>query len=232
MRSKSENNIIHITEKFRTLKLILSSNSLKLSFSSEDFYYNNIVVSKAAHPMISFSEYNVSTIDKERITYGKYGVGFSKEWAETNNIGPVLYVGSTSVAAKGMKELLKARRKTNSEKLPGKIRLAIMEVKTFMKNKKGYNSKLEQENFDFKAENEWRYVPRKLDIDSYLISQNQRTYLKNRDKHNKMLEKYPLGFKREDIQFVFVSNQSEKDELIKTFGLDIETIKISNWKNE
>jgi len=230
MKSNSENKIIHVTEEFETLKLILSSNSLKLSFSIEDIYFNNKVVSKAAHPMISFSEYNLSTIDNERITYGKYGLGFSKEWAKTNNVGPVLYVGSTSVAAKGMKELLIARRKTNSEKLPGKIRLAIMEVKTFMKNEKGYNSKLENENFDFKAENEWRYVPRKPDIDNYLISQNQRTYLKNRYKHNKMLEKYPLKFKSEAIQVVFVSNQSEKYELIKTFGLANGLIKISNWR--
>ncbi|PLB19946.1 MAG: DUF2743 domain containing protein [Flavobacteriaceae bacterium FS1-H7996/R] len=180
--------------------------------------------------MISFSEYNISTIDNERITYGKYGIGFSKDWAKNNNVGPVLYVGTTSVAAKGMNILLKARRKTNNEKLPGKIRLAIMEVKTFMKNEKGYNSKFKEENFDFKAENEWRFVPRKSDIDNYLISQNQRTYLKNRDKHNKMLEKYPLRFKREDIQILFVSNASEKDELINTFGLDVEIIKISNWR--
>lgn len=106
-----------------------------------------------------------------------------------------------------------------------------MEVKTFMKNEKGYNSKFIEENFDFKAENEWRYVPRKSDIDNYLISQNQRTYLANRDKHNKMLEKYPLRFKREDIQVLFVSNESEREELINSFGLGFEIIKISNWKH-
>jgi len=232
MKNKSEKIIIHITKEYYTLKNILSSNSLKLSFSIENFYFNNRVVSKAAHPMVSFSEYDPLTINNKKITYGKYGVGFSKDWAKANNIGPVLYVGPTSVAAKGMRDLLIARRKTGNERLPGKVRLAIMEVKSFMKNEKGYNSYLKQGNFDFKSENEWRYIPRKSQIDNYLISQNQRTYLRNKDKHNKMLEKYPLRFKMEDIKIVYVTNQSEKDELIKDFGLKTELIKISNWKTK
>jgi len=232
MEDKSENKIIHITKEFETLKRILSSNYLKLFFSIEDFLFNDKIVSKAAHPMISFSEYKLSTINNEKITYGKYGLGFSKEWAKVNNIGPVLYVGPTSIAAKGMKDLLIARRKTKNEKLPGKIRLAIMELKTFMKNEEGYNSYFKQENFNFKSENEWRFVPKKSQIDNYLISQNQRTYLRNKDKHNKMLEKYPLKFRKEDIQIVFVSNQSERDELAKIYYLKKELIKISKWKTK
>ena len=107
-----------------------------------------------------------------------------------------------------------------------------MEVKTFIKNEKGLNSNLNQKDFDFKAENEWRYVPKKVEINNYLISQNQRTYIRNKDKHNKMLEKFPLKFKRDDLKVVFVSNQTEKDELIKKFDIKVDIIQIANWKNK
>ena len=231
MKKDLENKIIHFTDKFDTLKQILSSNTLKLSYSSEILYFKKSIISKAVHPMISFSEYNLSTINNQRITYGKYGLGFSKVWSIANNIGPVLYVGTTSIAAKGINELLNARRIENNERLSPKIRLAIMEVKTYIKNEKGFNSKLNIDNFDFKAENEWRYVPRKKEINNYFISLNQRTYLKNKSKHNIILERYPLRFKRDDIQVVFVSNQNEEDELVRHFGLAKNLIKIDKNYN-
>ena len=111
MNKKFENIIVHTTGSIENLKSILMSKSLKLSFSSEDFSFKKKVVSKAAHPMVCFSEYNPETINNQVITYGKYAIGFSKKWAREKNIGPVLYVSETSIAAKGMNELLKARRK-------------------------------------------------------------------------------------------------------------------------
>ncbi|MFD2561169.1 abortive infection system antitoxin AbiGi family protein [Aquimarina rubra] len=232
IESHNENIIVHITEEYKSLFSILSERSLRLSFSSENFYFKDKAVSKAAHPMICFSEYNPKTINQERITYGSYGIGFSKKWARNNNIGPVLYVSQTSVAAKGMKELLTARRKTKEGRLPRKLRLSIMEVKCFMKNEIGYNSFSGELDFDFKAENEWRYIPKKIAIDNYLISQNQRTYLKNKDKHNEKLKKYPLQFNLNDIGLVYVSNKSEKIELSEKFGLEKEKIRISEWNKK
>ncbi len=91
---------------------------------------------------------------------------------------------------------------------------------------------MDQDNFDFKSENEWRYVPKKSQIDNYLISQNQRTYLRNKDRHNKILEKYPLKFKKEDIQVVFVSNQLEKDKIIEEFQINAKLIKIAKWNTK
>ena len=47
-----------------------------------------------------------------------------------------------------------------------------------------------------------------------------------------MLEKFPLKFKRDDLKVVFVSNQTEKDELIKKFDIKVDIIQIANWKNK
>lgn len=232
MTKKSENHIVHITGDFDKLKSILSIKSIRLLFSIENFYFDGKAVSKAAHPMICFSEYNINNINSETITYGKYGIGFNKEWARKNKISPVLYVGETSTAAKGMKDLLVARRKNNVDALPKRLRLAIMEIKCFIKNETGLNSYNGKPNFDFKSENEWRYVPNKSEINNYLISQNQTTYLKDKKKHNKKLEDFPLNFRLSDLEVVFVSNSSEIQTVIDLFGIKKEIIKLAKWKNE
>ncbi|WP_291097491.1 MULTISPECIES: abortive infection system antitoxin AbiGi family protein [unclassified Flavobacterium] len=231
MEAETNKIIVHTTKNFQNLKSILESKSLRISFCCENFYFNKTAISKAAHPMICFSEYNPATINNEIITYGKYGVGFSKSWARNKKIGPVLYVSDTSTAAKGMKELLTARRiKSFDKKLDPKLRLAIMEVKCFMKNENGYNSYSKNPQFDFKSENEWRFVPLKNEIKNYLISQNQSTYLKNKKKHNQKLEKFPLKFELNDLKVIYVSNTKERNDIINLTGITPEIVKIAKWK--
>ena len=229
MNRKPENIIVHTTGSFENLKSILKSTSLKLKFSCEDFYCKAYAISKAAHPMVCFSEYDPNKIQNQTITYGRYSVGFSKTWARKKKIGPVLYVSSESAAAQGMKKLLIARR---SKKLDPKIRLAIMEVKCFMKNDNGKNSNLNQSDFDFKSENEWRYVPQKQEINNYLISQNQRTYLENKPRHDRKLEAFPLKFQLDDLEVVYVNDESEKQEVLELTGLSPEKVKLATWKTK
>ena len=230
---EKENLIVHNTKFFENLKSIIKSKSLKISFCCEDFYFNKSAISKAAHPMICFSEYNPLTINNEIITYGKYGIGFSKSWARERKISPVLYVSENSTAAKGMKELLVARRiKLLDKKLDPKLRLAIMEIKCFIKNERGYNSKTNNPEFDFKSENEWRFVPQKKEIKNYLISQNQSTYLSDKKKHNQKLEKFPLKFELTDLKVVYVSNVKERNEIIKLIGVAPKIVEIAIWKTK
>ncbi|MFA6618856.1 MAG: abortive infection system antitoxin AbiGi family protein [Candidatus Neomarinimicrobiota bacterium] len=228
----SENKIIHITGDFESLNSILSSESFRLSYSRENFYSNSHPISKAAHPMVCFSEYNLENIHLQNITYGKYGIGFSKEWARNKRIGPVLYVSQNSLAAKGMSTLLRARQNPEESKLPKNLRLPIMELKCFIKNEQGYNSHFDVEDFDFKSENEWRYVPEKLEIDYNFISQSQKIYNKKREDYNKRLLDYPLKFNLSDIELVFVSNKDEVSEIADKFKIDRELIKTSNWKSK
>lgn len=228
-----ENIIIHTTDSIDKLKNILSSESLKLSFSCEDFTWKGKDVSKAAHPMVCFSEYDPKTINNQKITYGKYSIGFGKEWARKNGISPVLYINDSSVAAKGMRELLVSRRKKIDDKrLPPKIRLAIMEVKCFMKNEIGYNSYTGDREFDFKSENEWRYVPRKTSIDNFFISENQSTYKNNKIKYNRIVEKHPLKFDLGDIKYLYLPSINEQMEISNYFGIDKSKIKISSWRTK
>lgn len=222
--------IIHATGTLEVLKSILYSKSLKLSYSKENFCIGNKKISSAAHPMVCFCECNKNDLTNRIITYGRYAVAFSTDWAIRKRVSPVLYVNENSLAAKGLEKLLRARQNKETSKLPDKLRLPIMEIKCFTKNVRGYNSYLHKGNFDFKSENEWRYVPRKSDIGGNLISQNQKTYIKKQDFYNKKLEQYPLKFNHSDIENVFVSNKNEVGLIGEEFSIDIEKIQVSTWK--
>jgi hypothetical protein len=222
--------LIHATNSINNLIGIISSSSLRLSYSKEDFCIGSKKISSAAHPMVCFCEHQKELLSQEVITYGKYGVAFTKDWGLKKRVSPVLYVDDNSLAAKGIATLLKARQNKET-KIPSHLRLPIMEIKCFTKNVRGYNSYLEQNNFDFKNENEWRYVPRVSDIDNNLISQNQSTYKKNPNKYNKKLQPYPLRFKHSDIDTIFVSNENEVQAIRELLSSSATKIEISTWKD-
>lgn len=222
--------IIHFTKRFDILREILSTNSLLLSYCKEDFNLGNKKISSAAHPMVCFSEYDIEGIDSEIITYGNYGIGFSKTWVKKHKISPVLYISDDSIAAKGLSSLLKARQNQESSKLPDNLRLPIMEIKCFTKNVCGYNSFLNDVNFDFKRENEWRYVPEKKDIGNGYISLDRSKYKKDQSYYNNKLKPYPLKFKLSEIEIIFVSNKYERNVIIQEFNIENDKIRIGKWR--
>ena len=224
--------IIHFTPEFEVLKSILSTSSLRIFYCKEDFYLGDKRASSAVHPMVSFSEYSVKTIDKKKITYGKFGIGFKKDWVIKNKLHPILYVDNNSLIANSLADLLTARRKNATTQLAPNIRLAIMTIKCFTKNAKGYNSYFKADDFDFKSENEWRYVPTKKQIDGKLISQTKSKYLANPDYYNNQLKDYSLKFSVADIEFIFVSTEKQRQTITNLFSIDTDKIKISKWTTQ
>ena len=107
-----------------------------------------------------------------------------------------------------------------------------MTIKCFTKNAVGYNSYFEMGNFNFKAEKEWRYVPKKSDIGENLISRTKKKYDERPNFYNSKLEKYPLRFTRKDIEWVFVQTIQERNEISQAFGIDKAMIKISGWTTQ
>ena len=225
----NEQIIIHATGSIKAIKSILKSSSLRLSYSKEDFCIGERKISRAAHPMVCFCQNNIHDLNSKTITYGRYGVAFSMEWALKKGISPVLYIDGNSLAAKGLATLLRARRNKDNQ-LPGNLRLSIMEIKCFTKNVRGYNSKLKKKNFIFKDENEWRYVPTKSRIEGNLISQKLSTFKKNPDRYNKKLLPYPLKFKASDLMAIFVATKADVTQISNEFPKYSNIIKLSKWK--
>ncbi|WP_461787844.1 abortive infection system antitoxin AbiGi family protein [Pedobacter sp.] len=224
--------IIHFTKEYNVLKSILTDCSFKLKYCREVFYLADKVSSSAVHPMVSFSEQIIKNIDKKNITYGKFGIGLSKKWAEKAKVHPVLYLDRNSHVANALSLLLKARRKNAEVELAANVKLSIMTIKCFTKNSIGYNSYFRMKNFDFKIEKEWRYVPTKADIGNNLISRNKKQYDEKPKFYNDKIEKFPLEFSLNDIECLFVETEDQRKEISNEFKISTKIIKISKWTTE
>ncbi|MGG9971192.1 abortive infection system antitoxin AbiGi family protein [Ferruginibacter sp. SUN002] len=77
--------LYHITN-FDDLKIILKE-GFKPSYAVEYLGQRKVLI-----PMVSFSNILLRDIgENEVISYGEYGVGFSRNWAISKNINPVIY---------------------------------------------------------------------------------------------------------------------------------------------
>lgn len=223
--------IIHFTKKYKTLKSILDESSFRLKYCRELFYLGENIASSAVHPMVSFSEQIIQTIDKKNITYGKFGIGLKKDWVKKSRLHRVLYIDNNSHVASALSALLKARRKGAKTELAPHVKLSIMIIKCFSKNTRGYNSYFNMNDFNFKSEKEWRFVPTKSEIGGNLISMTKRLYDKNTKEYNIKLKDFPLRFNISDIEYIFVETEKQRVEISDTFGIKNELIKISKWKS-
>jgi len=221
--------ILHFTKKYESLINILSDSSFRVFYCREVFYLGEKVASSAVHPMVSFSEQLIKSINRRNITYGKFGIGMNKEWVERKKLHPVLYLDTNSTVANALTHLIRARRKNTKVELAPQIRLSIITIKCFTKNSIGYNSKIKMKNFNFRSEKEWRFVPTKSQIGNKRISVTKRFYDKNPDKYNSQLIPFPLKFTKKDIKFIFVGSETQRDEISKNFDFDKKNIKISKW---
>ncbi|SKA94219.1 Putative abortive phage resistance protein AbiGi, antitoxin [Thiothrix eikelboomii] len=221
--------LIHFTKELSNIISILESSSFMLGYCSEYFGEKNQIVSSAAHPMVCFSEFTDSELSSKTITYGKYAIAMKKTWAITNELSPVLYIERNSQAAVGLASLLKARQKHGKDAIPKNLRLPIMQIKCFTKHETGYNSYFDHDNFCFKDENEWRYIPTKEKIGGGYISLNRKTFINNKEKYNNRLKPYPLRFEYSDIEFIYVKTDEEIKMIIEKFNQLKSKLKHSEW---
>ena len=120
------------------------------------------------------------------------------------------------------------------------MRLAIIKIKCFTKNRIGNNSHFKDENFKFHEECEWRFVPTRKQIGGNYISINASTHKEEKEKEkkdnkyehkfNKRIKNHTLKFELNDIKFIYVD--SENIEQLKHIHPQLtQKIKPSNWKS-
>lgn len=89
-------NIYHITD-FEKLKIILRE-GFKPSYTNEVLGERQLLI-----PMISFSNVLLRDIGKDEVmNYGEAGIGFSRKWAITKKLNPVIYTYENGEAEKAL----------------------------------------------------------------------------------------------------------------------------------
>jgi hypothetical protein len=175
-------------------------------------------------PILSFCDTPFYQIKDHIKSYGNYGIGLSKKWAEENGLNPVLYLEKNSTLSENVLNELYFKIKGESEnidQLSVKDKQAF-DVLRYIKNYQGdlnRTGKKTLKNYRFSDEREWRYV---MDTNSEhnffgmippKITEVKISKVKN--SLNKKITNQKLKFKPEDISYITIKNENQRDGLIQ-----------------
>jgi Putative abortive phage resistance protein AbiGi, antitoxin len=221
----SSNTIIHFTKSLVNLKGILTDN-FKIKYCRE-----TIVTKSKTHnllfPIISFCDIPFSQIMTHVNSYGHYGIGLKKSWAEEKGLNPVLYLDKGSSLAEHiftrLYEKLKVGKSKISEFSPEERYL--LDFMRYLKNYQGDLSRTGKKtikNYRFSDEREWRYVldpsleyPLFGTVPDTLLNDEPR-YKAAKKEYSEKLQKERLIFTPEDVNYIIISKESERTNIIDT----------------
>jgi len=242
----SSNTRFHFTDKIENVINILE-NEFRPHFCPEDL---NIITPdlgsrpelEFAIPMVCFCDIPLSQARVHMKTYGRYGIGLSKEWGKRNKISPMLYVHENSAIIFGVRKMLEkvfdffSKDYVHFDIKPTNILTNIKDIAnvfdelqwimSFIKPYEGKlwrNGKYTSDKIRFYDEREWRFVPKlpeeflpRILTKAEYSDQNQK-YSAN----EKLKEITALKFEPSDIKYIIVYKESEIIPIIN----EIERIK-------
>lgn len=161
--------------------------------------------------------------------YGKFGIAFSKQWAENKNLQPVHYLNEKSSYTLELTNLLKSV--LNEGDIPENYANDILNRLSFIKPLRGTMKRNDLLDIDievyknFHDEKEWRYVP-SSDILAELkknciianLNMLEKSIIKNIN-NELMTEKFKklwLEYNYDDIRYIIVPNSESRINIINT----------------
>lgn len=218
---ESDNYLYHCSDSFDGLVSILK-NKIKPQFSDENFEYledghkDMNYPEKISYPMFCLCDIPKERISQHRNKYGRYVIGFKKEWAAGCDFVPIHYIRKGSSVSKYLTELTNYfLDKKDSDGEFTKARNAFTHLSFYWKSYEDLQTK--ERYYD---EKEWRWTP---DIDLVLglkCSGNAEgvEYFSNQKKHCQEQinrdDKILGDFTFEDISFIGLTSEDEKERLL------------------
>lgn len=177
-----------------------------------------------AVPMVSFCDLKLSEL-KFFLTYGKFGIGLTKDWANRNGLSPVMYINRHSDlmdkligGISGIYTHLKLVNNIDEFSSLNTAYLNVMNTYRYIKNYEGElwrKSRLVEPNYRFADEREWRYVP-KLETEGIapFVSISNIKTSQQKAQYNLTVNHIRLQFQPDDIKYLVVEKDSDISELI------------------
>ena len=217
--------LIHKCDDFENLLLIIQ-NGFRFSYSKEEFSDSKRTIS-AYFPMISFSDLNYDKAITFLDSYGVFGVGMKKEWAQKNGLTPVLYFEKNSnIAATIISnfDLLtnvsyEDSIKSIQNRLVGikhKFYKFIIEIAALSKNFYAplYRKEiLKNSDYSFGMEREWRVILDNDEVPRY-ITKN----LYDQEEISKANNHF-LSFEFKDIEYFLIEQDYQETKIKKALKL-------------
>jgi hypothetical protein len=213
----SSNSIIHFTKTSEALKGILQNN-FKVNFCKESIFLNSDKPLQYAAPMVSFCDIPLSNVKDHIGKYGSYGIGLTKDWAQRNNLNPVLYLDKKSHLSSSYSSLYDEifKKKAKLIKDLNDTQKQILDILRYIKN---YEADLSRggeviSNYRFSDEREWRYAPEFEKYESLALNIKLFDTEEKKKEWNKTLENIKLEFEPNDIKYIIIERESEISEFV------------------
>lgn len=214
----SSDTLFHFTNKENLLGIL--KHEFHPRFSLEQYQFGDSETFKVGIPMVCFCDIPLSLVRKHMTKYGNYGIGMSKQWAESKKLNPVLYLNKDSETARILDNALNAISRDVTE-----VRNQGVEIHSLTEQRnmlfqlftfsKPFAASVGNDTNKFYDEREWRYVP---NISSYNGSQIMLTESQFQDPllsaENEKLKNAKLSFQPNDINYIIIKEESERLYLI------------------
>ncbi|MGC0956936.1 abortive infection system antitoxin AbiGi family protein [Pantoea agglomerans] len=241
-RSLYPTTLFHFTEKLDTLFEILDSSNFRISYARE-FIQGQSTNRNFGIPMISFCDIRLTQLTQHTESYGHYGIGLSKDWANENGLNPVIYMSKQSAVfdnynlelrslkaevdklSKSLEEIKSSGTKaqlTNSKRKYNSALLSYKKIVDPLRYMKNYQATLrrrngpEQPNYIFADEREWRFVPdiEKSNGRPMIAAAKNISTEDGKRKYNEYYDNDRLPFSHKDIKYVIVKHESDVEKMM------------------
>ena len=208
----SSNSLIHFTQEKESLIGILKE-EFKIKYCQENVITPNGNLNYSI-PMVSFCDIPMSEIKEHIKKYGAYGIGLKREWGQSNNLNPVLYIDKNSSLGAGYHnafyDLFRDKKITNLTETEANLANTVR----YMKN---YEADLNRNgiiitNYRFADEKEWRFVPDKDKAQMVVKGSIMADLVK--EKMNNSISELRLSFEPKDIKYIIINDETEISEFI------------------
>lgn len=211
--------LFHFTNKNNLYSILKSS--FKVSYARERIFGGNVLKAFGV-PMVSFSDLRLSELKVNLGTYGKYGIGMTKEWAISNGLNPVFYVSRNSNFTESFFEGIENHFQmvTDSTDGTGNIEAGYNKIMNTMRYMKNYKGDLirpgikTKPNHVFANEKEWRFVPEFNENFFSFVNLEKLWTTEKKNELNRSVENIRLQFKPDDIKYLIVENDKDINQLI------------------
>lgn len=207
--SLSSNSVIHFMSNLTSLEGILLE-GFKVSFCKERISLPSDEYVEFYAAMICFCDIPLSQVQNHIESYGQYGIGMKKSWAENSGLNPVLYLEDKSELAKSVTNIIRRLLVGKTWNKWGAIEKEFADILRYTKN---YEDDLVRKNmpvirnYRFSDEREWRYVyPITKDFDVVISTDD---YEKEKMTADSFVSSFRLDFEPDDIQYIIIKNEAE-----------------------
>ena len=218
---QSADTFFHFVKEIDYLIEIITDKRLYPRYCEEDFSFLQINIDKVMIAMKCFCDIPLHKVNEHRGSYGDYCIGFTKDWGIKKGLQPVIYCNPNSAYKYSIKKTFEAAidmYEKNNDILF--ILDSLNESLKYIKISHGFYPRVNR-NYDYTDEKEWRYVPsisEELDFSEVISNQFCLDNTKIIENYNSMIKKeeqYALKFDFDDVKYLFVNTNDERDRLIE-----------------